>query len=95
MRWPQRLPAAYFVRPHHRRERGLQRVLQRASEKYLPRSMPLDQATDAQVRQAVDRINNRPRKCFAFKTPSRSCKTPSIPVKLPSHPALHFTVECR
>ncbi len=31
--------------------------------------MPLDQATDAQVRQAVDRINNRPRKCFAFKTP--------------------------
>jgi len=60
---------AYFARPYHSWERGLQRALKRASEKYFPKSMPLDQITDEQVRRAVHRINNRPRKCLAFKTP--------------------------
>jgi len=32
---------------------------------------------------------------LASKLPMRSCKTPSILAKLPSHRALHFTVECR
>ena len=31
--------------------------------------MPLDGISDEQVRRAVSRINNRPRKCLGFKTP--------------------------
>ncbi len=49
--------------------RGLQQALKRASEQYFPKSMPLDQVTDEQVRKAVSRINNRPRKRLGFKTP--------------------------
>ena len=48
-------------------KRGLQQALKRASEQYFPKSMPLDQITDEQVRQAVHRINNRPRKRLGFK----------------------------
>jgi len=60
---------AYFARPHHSWERGLNEHSNGLLRQYFPKSMPLDQVTDEQVRRAVHRINNRPRKCLAFKTP--------------------------
>ena len=60
---------AYFARPYHSWERGLNEHCNGLLRQYFPKSMPLDQITDQQVQRAVDRINNRPRKCLGFKTP--------------------------
>ena len=60
---------AYFARPYHSWERGLNEHSNGLLRQYFPKSMPLDQVTDEQVRHAVSRINNRPRKCLGFKTP--------------------------
>ena len=60
---------AYFARPYHSWERGLNEHSNGLLRQYFPKSMPLDQITDDQVQWAVSRINNRPRKCLDFKTP--------------------------
>ena len=60
---------AYFARPYHSWERGLNEHSNGLLRQYFPKSMPLDRITDGQVQRAVSRINNRPRKCLGFKTP--------------------------
>ena len=60
---------AYFARPYHSWERGLNEHSNGLLRQYFPKSMPLDGITDEQVRRAVSGINNRPRKCLGFKTP--------------------------
>ena len=60
---------AYFARPYHSWERGLNEHSNGLLRQYFPKSMPLDRITDEQVQRAVSRINNRPRKCLGFKTP--------------------------
>jgi len=37
--------------------------------RYFPKEMELLEITDAQVQQAVERLNHRPRKVLGYKTP--------------------------
>ena len=60
---------AYFARPHHSWERGLNEHCNGLLRQYFPKSMPLNGITDEQVRRAVSRINSRPSKCLGFNTP--------------------------
>ena len=41
---------------------------------YFPKSMELDGVTEKDVIIAVDKLNNRPRKCLGYKTPYEAFK---------------------
>ncbi|OEU70592.1 MAG: hypothetical protein BA863_18475 [Desulfovibrio sp. S3730MH75] len=36
---------------------------------FFPKKVDLSEVTDAEVQQAMDKLNNRPRKYLGFKTP--------------------------
>jgi len=59
----------YFAHPYHSWERGLNENSNGLLRQYFPKGMGLTDVTDEQVQWAVDRLNHRPRKVLAFKTP--------------------------
>ena len=59
----------YFATPYHSWERGQNENANGLLRQYFPKSMALIDVTVQQVAQAVDQLNNRPRKCLAYKTP--------------------------
>ncbi len=59
----------YFARPYHSWERGLNEQSNGLLRRYFPKGMALDKVTTTEVFNAVDKINNRPRKCLGYKTP--------------------------
>lgn len=59
----------YFAKPYHSWERGQNENANGLLRQYFPKSMELVDITIEQVVKAVDRLNNRPRKCLNFKTP--------------------------
>ncbi|MDY0042835.1 MAG: IS30 family transposase [Desulforhabdus sp.] len=60
----------YFAHPYHSWERGLNENHNGLIRQYLPKTMPLDQVTSQEVAHIQDRLNNRPRKMLAYKTPN-------------------------
>jgi len=53
---------------------NIRRILSMASpsntlRRYFPKEMELLEITDAQVQQALERLNHRPRKVLGYKTP--------------------------
>ena len=61
--------ATYFAKPYHSWERGQNENANGLLRQYFPKSMELVDVTLKQVLEAVDKLNNRPRKCLCFKTP--------------------------
>ena len=61
---------SYFAHPYQSWERGLNENHNGLIRQYLPKGMPLDQVTDADVRAIQDKLNNRPRKALGYKTPN-------------------------
>jgi IS30 family transposase len=61
--------ATYFAKPYHSWERGQNENANGLLRQYFPKTMELVDVTLKQVLEAVDRLNNRPRKCLDFKTP--------------------------
>lgn len=59
----------YFAKPYHSWERGQNENANGLLRQYFPKAMELVDVTLEQVLEAVDRLNNRPRKCLNFKTP--------------------------
>lgn len=59
----------YFAHPYHSWERGLNENSNGLLRQYFPKGMELTDLTEEQVRQAVDRLNHRPRKVLGFKSP--------------------------
>ena len=59
----------YFAKPYHSWERGQNENANGLLRQYFPKSMELLDVTVQQVLSAVDKLNNRPRKCLNFKTP--------------------------
>lgn len=59
----------YFAKPYHSWERGQNENANGLLRQYFPKSMELLDVTIQKVLSAVDKLNNRPRKCLNFKTP--------------------------
>lgn len=60
---------SYFAKPYHSWERGQNENANGLLRQYFPKNMPLDKVNVSEVEIAVDKLNNRPRKCLKFKTP--------------------------
>lgn len=64
----------YFAHPYHSWERGLNENTNGLLRQYFPKNTDLKKVTQAEVRRAVKRLNNRPRKKLGYKTPSHLMK---------------------
>ena len=59
----------YFAKPYHSWERGQNENANGLLRQCFLKTMELINVTMEQVANAVDKLNNRPRKCLDFKTP--------------------------
>ena len=59
----------YFAKPYHSWERGQNENANGLLRQYFPKGTSLIGITVRQVLTAVDRLNNRPRKCLKYQTP--------------------------
>ena len=73
-----------FARPCHSRERGLNENTNGLIRQYLPKGSDFQTLTLEQVRNLMDKLNNRPRKCLGFKTPNQMFSGIKPPVALTS-----------
>ena len=60
----------YFAHPYHAWERGLCENTNGLIRQYFPKGMSFETITDEHVHVAMNRLNNRPRKTFGYKTPN-------------------------
>ncbi len=61
----------FFAHPYHSWERGLNENTNGLIRQYLPKGKSFDDLTDREVRDIMDGLNNRPRKCLGFRTPNQ------------------------
>ena len=59
----------YFAKPYHSWERGQNENANGLLRQYFPKSMELTDVSVEQVIVAIDKLNNRPKKCLGYKTP--------------------------
>lgn len=59
----------FFAHPYSAWERGANENMNGLLRQYFPKKRSFDTITDGEVQLAVERLNNRPRKCLAFQTP--------------------------
>lgn len=60
----------YFAHPYSSWERGLNENTNGLLRQYFPKKMAFDKITDEMVDEAVNKLNNRPRKTLGFETPA-------------------------
>jgi IS30 family transposase len=60
----------FFADPYSSWQRGTVENTNGLVRQYLPKKTPLDTVSDDQIRFITDRLNNRPRKALAFRTPN-------------------------
>lgn len=60
----------YFAKPYHSWERGANENLNGLVRQYFPKKMSFDSITQDQINEVENKLNNRPRKRFGFKTPN-------------------------
>ena len=60
----------YFAKPYHSWERGANENLNGLIRQYFPKKSDFDLITKEQVTEIENKLNNRPRKRFGFKTPN-------------------------
>ena len=59
----------YFAHPHALWERGLNENTNGLLRQYFPKDRDLPTVTEAEIRQAMNILNHRPRKSLDFRTP--------------------------
>jgi len=59
----------YFAHPYSSWERGLNENTNGLIRQYLPKSRPLNNVTEKELKHIMDQLNHRPRKTLGFKTP--------------------------
>ncbi len=59
----------YFAHPYHSWERGLNENTNGLIRQYFPKQTDFKKVSQRKVDQAMDALNNRPRKVLGFKTP--------------------------
>ena len=60
----------YFAKPYHSWERGANENLNGLIRQYFPKKTNFGDITQEQINRVINRLNNRPRKRFGFKTPN-------------------------
>ena len=60
----------YFPDPHSPWQRGTNENTNGLLREYLPKGTDIDSVTDSQIQAYAEQLNNRPRKCLGWKTPS-------------------------
>jgi len=67
----ERVPDAdfFFAHPYASWERGANENMNGLIRQFFPKKMRFDTITDKDIAFAMHRLNHRPRKCLAFKTP--------------------------
>ena len=60
----------YFAKPYSPWQRGANENTNGLLRQYFPKGSDFKKVTEEDVRQAVERLNNRPRKCLKYRTPN-------------------------
>jgi len=60
----------YFAHPYASWERGTNENMNGLIRQYFPKHRDLQTVTDDEIQKAMDRLNNRPRKCLGYRTPN-------------------------
>jgi len=61
----------YFAHPYSPWERGANENTNGLLRQYAPKKTDFSKLTDKDINKAMDRLNNRPRKCLGMKTPNQ------------------------
>jgi len=61
----------YFAHPYSSWERGLNENTNGLIRQYFPKNCDFTTITSQQIKKAMDKLNNRPRKSLGFKTPNQ------------------------
>ena len=61
----------YFAHPYASWERGLNENTNGLVRQYFPKKSDFSKITDKEIRQVMERLNNRPRKTLGYKTPNQ------------------------
>lgn len=67
----------FFAHPYSSWERGTNENMNGLIRQYFPKGLDLKNVTPAQLAHVERKLNNRPRKCLAFQTPSEVFSTHS------------------
>ncbi len=62
---------SYFAHPYQSWERGANENMNGLLRQYFPKGQSMTPLTHHQIRNAVERLNNRPRKCLGYRTPNQ------------------------
>ena len=60
----------YFAHPYASWERGTNENMNGLIRQYFPKHRDFRTVTDEEIQRAMDRLNNRPRKCLGYRTPN-------------------------
>jgi IS30 family transposase len=60
----------YFAHPYASWERGTNENMNGLIRQYFPKHRDFRTVTDEEIQIAMDRLNNRPRKCLGYRTPN-------------------------
>ena len=74
----------YFAHPYASWERGLNENTNGLIRQYFPKGRDFTTITQKEINQTIDKLNNRPRKCLAMKTPNQVFLGINPPVALAS-----------
>lgn len=74
----------YFAHPYASWERGLNENTNGLIRQYFPKDCDFTTITDKDIQHAMDKLNNRPRKCLGMKTPNQVFFGINPPVALAS-----------
>src|SRR2546423_1299471 len=61
----------YFAHPYSAWERGLNENTNGLVRQYFPKKSDFSKITNEEVQQAMNRLNNRPRKTLGYRTPNQ------------------------
>ena len=60
----------YFAHPYASWERGTNENMNGLLRQYFPKQRDLRTVTEKEIQGAMERLNNRPRKCLSYRTPN-------------------------
>ncbi|MCH7820044.1 MAG: IS30 family transposase, partial [Candidatus Marinimicrobia bacterium] len=61
----------YFAHPYASWERGTNENTNGLIRQYFPKKRDFTTITEDEIQTAIEKLNNRPRKCLGFKTPNQ------------------------